>query len=302
MKLNNKEVRIEPTNICNAKCIMCPRDKLTRTQGIMSLELYKNIIDQCIEAGVNKVSLENFGEPFIDPYIFHRAKYAKEKGLEVLTITNASLLTEEKCKQAIKYFDTIRISMYGMTKETYEKIHVGLSYETLQSNLTSLFLENNKQKNKTHIIMYFLLMEENQNEMQSFIDTYEKKCSAISIWKPHNWIDGRTFRDLNDNKISCGRPQTGPIQVQWDGKVVPCCYDYDSKMILGDFNTQSLKEILSSKEYNRMRDLHKKNIFDDLPICKGCDQLNKREDVLVYTTIKDSQVGKTNTIHFELKG
>jgi radical SAM protein with 4Fe4S-binding SPASM domain len=301
MKLINDEIRIEPTNICNARCIMCPRDKLTRSQGIMTLEIYKNIVDQCISAGAKKISIENFGEPFIDPYIIHRAKYAKEKGLQVLTITNASLLTPEKCEQAIKYFDTIRISMYGMNKDTYEKIHVGLSYETLQRNLESLFLENQKQKNKTQIIMYFLLMEENKDQMQQFIDTYEKKCSGISVWKPHNWIDGRCFRNIKDNKVSCGRPQTGPLQVQWNGKVVPCCYDYDSKMILGDFTNQTLKQILKSKEYNRMRDLHNKNDFSELPVCQQCDQLNKSEDVLVYSNIKNTRVGKTNTDHFELK-
>ena len=32
-------VQIESTNICNAKCVFCPRDDMHRRQGIMSVEL-----------------------------------------------------------------------------------------------------------------------------------------------------------------------------------------------------------------------------------------------------------------------
>ena len=33
-------VQIESTNICNAKCVFCPRDEMHRRQGVMSLDLF----------------------------------------------------------------------------------------------------------------------------------------------------------------------------------------------------------------------------------------------------------------------
>ena len=34
-------VQIESTNICNAKCVFCPRDDMARKQGVMDMELFK---------------------------------------------------------------------------------------------------------------------------------------------------------------------------------------------------------------------------------------------------------------------
>lgn len=27
----------------------------------------------------------------------------------------------------------------------------------------------------------------------------------------------------------CGRPENGPLQIQWNGEVIPCCYDYNNQ-------------------------------------------------------------------------
>ena len=39
-------VQIESTNICNAKCVFCPRDEMHRRQGVMSFELFRKIVDE----------------------------------------------------------------------------------------------------------------------------------------------------------------------------------------------------------------------------------------------------------------
>ena len=95
-KLNNREVRFEVTNHCNAHCVFCPRDEWLhdRPKGVLGMELYKRLVDEIYEGnyGVDFISLENFGAPFIDPYIFNRARYAKERGFYTATISTGSLL------------------------------------------------------------------------------------------------------------------------------------------------------------------------------------------------------------------
>jgi MoaA/NifB/PqqE/SkfB family radical SAM enzyme len=59
-------VQIESTNICNAKCVFCPRDEMHRRQGIMSMELFRKIVDECAELGITHVRMHNYGEAFID--------------------------------------------------------------------------------------------------------------------------------------------------------------------------------------------------------------------------------------------
>jgi len=300
--LLNSEIRLEPTNMCNGKCIMCPREKMKRPQGILDINLYKRILDEAVEAGAKQASLENFGETFLDPYIFERAEYAKTRGLETLTITNASLLDEEKCRKVVEFFDVIRISMYGITKDTFESIHRGLKFKEVEKNVARLFeMRKQVKQSKLRIEMYFLLMDENKHEMRGFLDRYEKVADAVAVWKPHNWGDGRNFRNPIAKKVSCGRPFTGPVQVQWDGLVVPCCFDYDSRIVLGDLKKQTLHEVLRSEKYNELRRAHKEGDFSKFPFCSVCDQLNKREDVLVYTTIGNAKVGATNTTYYDLQ-
>lgn len=303
MKLINPEIRFEVTNMCNAHCIMCPRDKMKRKQGVLDMSLYKRVLDEAVDAGAREVSLENYGEPFLDPLIFERAKYAKSRGLKIYTITNGSLIGGERAERIAELFDKIRISMYSITKGTYEKIHRGLRFEDVRKNTENLFKARQTRKSSLKIEMYFLLLKENGHELKEFLITYENMADAVSVWKPHNWSDGRMYRKpLPKKKISCGRPFIGPVQVQWDGLAVPCCFDYDTRIVLGDLKKQTLHEVLHSKAYNDLREAHKTGDFSKYPFCNMCDQLQARKDVLVYTTVKNSKVGATNTAYFDLRG
>src|SRR5215204_3238492 len=89
-------VQIESTNICNAKCVFCPRDEMHRRQGIMSRELFRKVVDECAELGITHVRVHNYGEAFLDRYLTEKVKYAKDKGIkEVGMISNGSLITEK---------------------------------------------------------------------------------------------------------------------------------------------------------------------------------------------------------------
>ena len=39
-------VQIESTNLCNAKCVFCPRDEMHRRQGVMDFDLFTKIVDE----------------------------------------------------------------------------------------------------------------------------------------------------------------------------------------------------------------------------------------------------------------
>jgi|TARA_B100000315_G_C14579961_1_gene589941 radical SAM protein with 4Fe4S-binding SPASM domain len=294
----NIEIRFEVTNRCDAACVFCPRDLQTRKQGVLGMGLYKKLLEEAIAwGGVSFVSLENYGEPFLDPFLFKRAKYAKERGMYVATISTGSTLHKgDAINQTLDWFDKIRFSYYGITKDVYEGLHRNLNFETATKNIRNLIEAKEKSNSKLRIEMYFLLMPENEHQMEDWLKMYEPLVDGVSVWKPHNWSDGRAYRPINEgSKVSCGRPFNGPLQVQWDGKIVPCCYDYNSEIVLGDCNEKTLKEVFTGKSYEKFRNAHRDGEFFRYPFCDGCDQLNKRKDVLIYSNIKDSEVGAVNT-------
>src|SRR5918997_907744 len=95
-------VQIESTNICNAKCVFCPRDEMHRRQGVMNFDLYRNIVDECAELGITHVRVHNYGEPFVDRRLVDKVRYAKEQGIrEVGMISNGSLITDDVARGMI---------------------------------------------------------------------------------------------------------------------------------------------------------------------------------------------------------
>ena len=52
--------------------------------------------------------------------------------------------------------------------------------------------------------------------------------------------------------------------------------------------------------YESFRDAHRNGEFYKYPFCDGCDQLNKRDDVLIYTNDEKAQVGAVNTSYIPL--
>jgi radical SAM protein with 4Fe4S-binding SPASM domain len=276
------EVRIENTNNCNAHCVMCPREKMCREKGFMSFELFKKIVDQCAELDVKMIHVHGYGEPLLDPLIFKKIKYIKEKGIpETYMVTNGSLLNEEKARKLIESgLDAMNISFYGFTKETYEKIHRHLTFETTKENVKNFFRirkEMGKQTPKTHLT--FLACEDNENEKQSFLDFWKDIADDLRVSHLHNFGDGREYRPVEKDikRISCG-----PIlflhamQILWDGTIAPCCFDTDGKIQLGNADKQTLMEIWDGKAFTEFRKNMKEGKFEKYPLCDNCEQLDPR--------------------------
>ena len=81
-------VILEPGNYCNLNCITCVNNELKRKRGTLNTFLFKKVVDEI--ASVNpytRLWLDFYGEPLIQKYkLYYFIKYAKEKGLEVITI------------------------------------------------------------------------------------------------------------------------------------------------------------------------------------------------------------------------
>src|SRR5881392_3930709 len=133
-------VQIEATNICNAKCVFCPRDDMHRRQGVMSLELFKKVVDECAELGITHVRVHNYGEPFLDRHLTEKVRYAKEKGIkEVGMISNGSLITEKIARGMIEAgLDAINISVDAGGKEVFDRTRIGLNYDKVIANVERL--------------------------------------------------------------------------------------------------------------------------------------------------------------------
>ena len=77
MQLKNKQIIVETTNMCDAHCVICPREKYKEKRGVMDMKLFKKIIDDAAQYDLESTDTCGFGECFLDGYIFDRFGYQR---------------------------------------------------------------------------------------------------------------------------------------------------------------------------------------------------------------------------------
>ena len=297
MILKNPEVRIENTSSCNAKCVICPREKMTRPKVFMPQGHFEYLVDQSADLGAKLISVFGYGEPLLDKHVARKVKYCTDKGLDTFITTNASVLKTDLAKALLSAgLSHMRFSVHG-TAKYYDKVHTGLNYDTVIRNISNFTAIAKLRYPEVRISVSVIPMH-NEN-IDSIIQSWEG--FDLEIWKPHNWGTGRDYRRLSENrKKTCGRPRTGPVQIQADGKVIPCCFLTNGEIILGDTYKNTIEEILKSKPYQELRKKHETGDLTGL-VCDMCDQLNEGDSPLIYSTVDpDCKSGKTSSTKFEL--
>ncbi len=274
-------VQIESTNLCNAKCVFCPRDDMHRKQGIMSFELFTKIVDECVELGITHVRMHNYGEALMDRRLVEKVRYAKEKGIqEVGMISNGSLITEVVARGMIEAgLDAINISVDASGKEVFEATRIGLKYDKVISNVERLVrLRTESGKRRPKLILSFV-RQNNSADEQAFIEHWRGIADKVHVTDLHNWAG--TLNTESDVNYPCYRPWL-TFTVLWDGRVSLCCADFDGKIILGDLSTSSISEVWNAAPYRDARRQHLESGGPD--ICRSCD-LPRKDSPLWITKL-----------------
>ena len=304
----SNEIRMEVTTKCNYSCIICPREKLTRKKETMSLDLFKYLFDK-INSGAsqyNTLTFPGLGEPLLDETLDDKIIYAKKHNYTVLMLTNGSLLTVDRFKQLESIgMDSIRVSIYGNSSESYNAMHGTKNldlFKEIKSNLTEI----SRIKAKTSLLLTYNVVDGcNDSALESWIEYWKNKVDLLEVWRPHNWVDGRDYRGVQKDKLkTCGRPLNSPLQIQVDGTVNMCCFDFDGKLLLGDLKKQTLEEIFGSLTFKRILRHHTSGDYKGSGlICGNCDQRNmEKTESMIYNSKYDIQerVKKVSTTYADI--
>jgi radical SAM protein with 4Fe4S-binding SPASM domain len=263
---------IESTNYCNIRCVMCPRgepDVMDRALGNMSDDVFHQIVD-----GWNLFSepcwFHWFGEPLMHPRLFEQIAYAKSAGVANLGISsNATLLTEKNRERILdSELDTLMLCIDGADAVTYERIRKSttFTYDAVCENVRA-FLELRRRRGRStpHTILQIIAMEETRDQLDAFKAQWSASGADEILFKTYTaWGNqGDTdFASLSPHeqiaqlravrKHPCWNMWSSVV-IAWDGTVVPCCYDYNAVMPMGNVRTQSLAEIWNGEAYRSLR-------------------------------------------------
>ena len=145
----------------------------------MEWETYKKI-SQYLPL-VNSVYLSGWGEPLLHKRLVDMVKVAKEAGCYVGFTTNGTLLTYEISKKLVDLnLDLIEISLDGATPQTYEEIRKGAKFKNVIDNISTLIsLKHKVRKAKPKVMLSFLMMKKNINELSLIVDLALSNTSHI---------------------------------------------------------------------------------------------------------------------------
>jgi radical SAM protein with 4Fe4S-binding SPASM domain len=269
---------IEITNRCNLKCIMCPRTTMMKRKiGDMNFNLFKKIVN---ETGKYTpfIWLHDFGEPLLHPKIMEMIKYAKSRGIRVGISVNAKILNEEMSKRLIQTgLDHIIFSFDGFSKKTYEKYRAGANFEVVKQNILNFLKIKKELKSKLPYVQIKMInMKDTNKEIEDFKKEWTGKANEVLITQFIDWagqIENKENLDgaiLERQKYPCKWFWIGFV-VLWDGRVVPCCKDCDGKLVFGNLNNQTLKEIWNSPKFIGLRKQQIKGNFNN-QLCNNCHE------------------------------
>ena len=268
-------LQIEPTSICNFRCVMCYQsDKSfsSKSNGFMSymnMDLFKKIIDE-IEGKIEAVTFASRGEPTLHRFLPEMLDYCYGKFLGLKINTNASMLNEKMIHSMLSSdLQTIVFSIDAADKETYEKIRVNGKFEYIIKNL-KLFKkirEKNYSKSK-HIVKISgvkILKNQNINDVNKFWNDYADATAFV----PYTPWQSSYSNPVNNHKHPC--EELWQRMFVWaDGKINPCDYDYKSYLSRNNAINETISEAWNSKAYNELRNTHlNKNRIKEEP-CKRC--------------------------------
>jgi len=274
-------IYIEVTNRCNAKCYMCPHEKMERGLGNMPWHIFEKIVNECSEFeghGLDLI-LHKDGEPLLDPMLFQRIEYIKKvmKKSKVYFNTNAMLLNEDKTMKILNSpLDAITFSVDGASKETYENIRIGLQYDTVIRNIDN-FLKRKAELNRNiHVTMQMVVDKTNMHEVEEYKRLWRDKADRVFCKEMHNFLVQAT--SVYGNHISdkqqrrCLMPFSAML-FYWNGDVGLCCWDYDNIACLGNIEKEPLLKIYNNPKFIEIRNAMIKKACKGIKPCNICSQI-----------------------------
>ncbi len=243
---------LDPTNICNLKCPLCPtwQDLVSRPKGRMNLMTFKSLLNE-IGPYLFTANLCNWGEPLLNPDLPEMIEYAKTFNMIIGLSTNLNYLPVEKAKYlAESGIDIIVISLDGASGESYSKYRVGGDFDIVIRNVKTLLSLKKSNRPFPLLIWQFLVNRYNENEIDAARSMAEKlglqffaspirthmgkellyplyeRVKAVKEWLPKNPVYNRYAYEITTGTKT--RQKTckwlwNTAVANWDGSLSPCC-------------------------------------------------------------------------------
>lgn len=270
---------IEPGTACQLHCPHCPtgRGELTRPAGRMTFERFRKIWES-IRPAPYLLQLWNQGEPLMNRELAEIIRLAAGDGALVSVATNAELLENPELATSLVQSGLYELilSLDGATEESHAAYRVGGSFRKVEKGIRNMVAAKKEMAAKYPLLTWqYLLFRHNLNEIEiarkkarlwgvnrivfktAQLESFEQEEGET--WLPEQ--PGYRRYDLVGEKwvlrrkpnFFCNRIYTSAV-IQWDGTVVPCCFDKDGEFVMGNAEHEGFPAVWNSRKYREFRE------------------------------------------------
>ncbi len=285
---------IEPVDFCNLACPECPAgmQQLTRPKQSMNIRLFEKVLDEA-HPRLLYLMLYFQGEPYLHRNIFEMMRSATRRKIYTAVSTNAQLIDDDDAEKTVRSgLQRIIISMDGTTQETYESYRRKGRLDKVLEAIAGLCRWREQLKSATpYIVVQFIVFRTNQHQlnevramaMKAGADKVEIKTAQLYDFENGNPLLTNIDRYSRYKKIPngryviknklpdrCFRLWNGTV-ITVSGNVVPCCFDKDAEISVGNVADRPLSVIWKNDNYMRFR----QNILENRKqyvMCRNCTE------------------------------
>jgi len=264
MTLEVKGVTLELTASCNLKCTICPlgtgllkRKCKTMPYALVDRILYDN-------PNLERINLNNWGEPLLHPEFFRILSGINTRlpKCQIHFATNGTLLSDSVAEKLLKHrIHEIQFSVDGID-DTYERIR-NTKYNEVRERIETFIKRRNAAKNPVRIIIKAVVCKETEDGIEALTKAWTGLADEVRLQPMLEYKEGV-------RSGPCRELFNDPVVVFTDGRVVPCCSDYNGELELGDAYIADLRTIWNGRMAEAIRDTHKRLKYPK--VCQLCTE------------------------------
>ncbi len=268
-------IDLELSGHCNAHCVFCPRDKMSREKSFLSLEKFEILLREISiirPDGPKAILFCGFGEPLLNENLCEFADRINEvlSDTLVVVVSNASALNKETCDAILTgNIFTFSCSMYSINKEKYEANMLGLNFDSVIRWMT--YLAERHTDTGLQISMTYVKAIQTDREIEEYYKYWNRLGVQVGELKQHNrgGFLNCSGSLKNRERKRCSVFNTR-LFIAANGDVLACCQDLDGQSKLGTIGIDSLHSILVKK----MIMIKNEKLF---PMCAKCNDASALE-------------------------
>ena len=269
------KVYIELTSKCGLSCDFCP--SASRTLSTMEVDTFKKINSE-VKAFTNDITYHVVGDPLLVENITEYLDISHDAGLRV-HITTAGYYLKPWHTQALNH---PCIKQINFSLNSYRGNKLSISLEEYLEKIAAFTLAFRSINTKS-FINYRLWNKEGDNSQEEY-NTQVKKIMAEKLGVELNdtpRLMNKTLFNFDSlfewpslempyvgDKGTC-HGLTGQMAILSSADVVPCCFDYEAIINLGNVKDDNLVSILDKpRAKNMIKGFKSDNVIEEL--CKHC--------------------------------